>query len=294
MVRIVIKLFVAIGLLAPLAVPAQPTIANTFMFTERRGESPLWGSSYTLVMGSISITHSGLTGPVTAIHLSGGPDYVLGSAPSPLFPNLYAARSPYTGQTGQWTISATDAGGTAAFNTHVLQDPRDLPLITGFTVTGSPLAPHLAWDAVDVTQFPSFCSSCPLGTDFFSYQVEARLATGNGPLVYQSPGIPTQMFDPVLMDNVATPTVFDLPAGILSAGNDYLFGIRLNHADLEEFLPEGRFFSPVENRSIAFAVAVPEPQTYALMLAGLGLLGFSCARRSRAIRARRGAARRRS
>ena len=110
--------------------------------------------------------------------------------------------------------------------------------------------------------------------------------------MYQSPGIPTQMFDPVLMGNVATPTVFDLPAGILSAGTDYLFGIRFNHADLEAFLPEGRFFSSLENRSIAFAVAVPEPQTYALMLAGLGLLGFSCARRSRAIRARRGAARR--
>lgn len=290
MARILLKLFVAIGLLAPLAVPAAPTIANPFMFTERRGASPLWETNYTLVMGSTSILHTGLTGPVNAIHLSGlGPDYVLGASPSPLFPNLYAARSPYTGQTGQWTISATDAGGTAAFNTHVLQDPRDLPLITGLTVTGSPLAPHLAWDAVDVTQFPSFCSSCPLGTDFFSYQVEVRLATGNGPLVYTSPGIPTQTFTPVEL--IVTPTVFDIPAGILSAANDYLFGIRFNHADLEAFGTGGTFFSPVENRSTAFAVAVPEPQTYALMLAGLGLLGFSCARRSRAIRARRGAER---
>jgi hypothetical protein len=280
MARILIKLFVAIGLLAPLAVPAQPTIANTFMFTERRGESPLWESSYSLVLGATSILHTGLTEPVRAIHLSGsGPDYVLGPSPSPLFPNLYAARSPYEGQTGQWTISATDAGGTAAFNTHVLQDPRDLPLITGLTVTGSPLAPHLAWNAVNVAQFPSFCFSCTLGTDFFSYQVEVRLATGNGPLVYQSPGIPTQMFIPESGEFIVTPTVFDLPTGILSAGNDYLFGIRLNHADLEAFLPDGRFFSPVENRSIAFAVAVPEPETYALLLAGLGLLGFAARRR---------------
>jgi hypothetical protein len=36
----------------------------------------------------------------------------------------------------------------------------------------------------------------------------------------------------------------------------------------------------VENRSVAFAVAaIPEPETYALLLAGLGLLGFAARRR---------------
>ena len=270
------------ALLGPSVVLAQPSMAEPFLYTERRGESLLWASDYTLVMGSPSVLHSGLLGPVTAIHLSGsGPDYDLNAAPAPLFPNLHAIRTPYIGQTGQWTISATDAGGTAAWNTHVLADPRDLPLLTGLTVTGNPLAPHLTWNPVDISQFPSFCfTPCPLGTDFFGYQVEVRLAVEGAPLVYTSPGIPTVTFTGT--DHVPTATVFDIPAGRLSAGTDYLFGIRLNHSDVEAFLPDGRFYGPVENRSTAFAMytaPIPEPETYALMLAGLALLGFTARRR---------------
>jgi hypothetical protein len=271
--------------LLPLGAQAQPTMADPFLFTERRSATAFWGSDYSFVMGSTSILPSGAGTSVFATHdpFGTGPDYALNFSPSPWFPNLYAVRTEYSGQTGQWSLSATDSNGTTVRQTHVLDDVRDLPLISGLTASGSALAPHLTWDAVDGLLFPSWCGfgavgACELGTDFFTYQVEVRLATAGAPIVYQSPSLPTLIF--TTFD--AAPTMFDLPTGVLSAGTDYLISIRLNHNEIEAFLPNNRLFSPLENRSAAFishTAPIPEPETYAMLLAGLAMLGFIARRR---------------
>ena len=271
--------FALLGLLAPTAAPAAPTMADPFLYTEHRSATAFWGESWTLVIGSSNIFPSGAGTSASAAHLpvGSGPDYALSASPSPWFPNLYAARSPYAGQTGQWAISANDGTGTTMKTTHALDDPRSLPLLTGLGVSGSPLAPRISWDPV-AGDFSSWCNVCGLGTDFFNYQVQVRLALPSAPIVYQSGIIPTQ----VLGTSDPVPTLFDLPAGVLSAGVDYLIGVRLVQAEVEGFLPGGGFFVVTENMSTTFlshTAAIPEPQTYGMLLAGLGLLGFVARRR---------------
>jgi hypothetical protein len=263
------------------AAQAAPTISGDFLFTERRGENSAIPYGHMLVIGAGSITPSGAGTSATASHvpLGSGPDYALSYVPAPIFPDQYAAVVPYAGQTGRWQIAATDSTGTATRLTHVLDDVRDLPLITGLTVSGSVLAPHLTWDAVDPSLYPSSCGgsfgACALGYDFFNYQVEVRLVTG-------TPGnLAPQVFASASMATSALPT-FDIPVGVLTPGNDYLIGIRLTHRELEGFLPTGGFFTALENRSTAYVshtAPIPEPDAYAMLLAGLGLLGFIARRR---------------
>jgi hypothetical protein len=269
------------GLLIALPAQAAPTISGDFLFTERRGVNSAIPYGHMLVIGAGSIAPSGAGTSVTASHVpfGSGPDFALAYVPAPIFPNQYAAVVPYAGQTGQWQIAATDASGTATRLTHVLNDVRDLPLIAGLAASGSVLAPHLTWDAVDSSLYPSFCGgsfgACALGYDFFNYQVEVRLVTGTpgnaAPQVFASASLPTS----------ALPT-FDIPLGVMNPGNDYLIGIRLTHRELEGFLTTGGFFTALENRSTAYVshtAPIPEPDTYAMLLAGLGLLVFVLRRR---------------
>jgi len=278
------KLFAALALLAPLSLQAQPAVTGGFAFSENRGPNAAIPSGHLLVIGAGSITPSGAGTTVSATHVpsGSGPDFALTFFPAPLFPNQYAAVAPYAGQTGQWDIAATDAAGTTILRTHALDDVRVLPLITGLTVSGSALAPHLSWDAVSSAAFPSGCSSsgCPLGADFFSYQVEVREIAG--------PGSAPQVFASARMPIASSAPLFDIPSGILSPGNDYLIGIRFVQDELEAFLPGGGVFAPLENRSTAYVThtaPIPEPETYAMLLAGLALLGYVARRRRAALRA---------
>ena len=276
--------------LAPALVQAAPTIQGSFVFTERRGATPLWPSDYSLFLGATNVVASGPGITASAVHVpaGSGPDYALVFAPTPVFPNAYSIKVPYAGQTGQWDITATDSNGTAERLTPILNDVRDLPLITGLTVSGNELAPHVAWNAVDSNAFPAFCHvPCALGDDFFYYVVEVRRIIGGttASLVYQSTSIPTSVI------GVPTLPMFDIPAGVLSLGNDYLIGIRLQQTEIDAFIPTGGFVLPIENRSIAYvthnltATALPEPATYAMLLTGLfgiGLTSLRFGRRQRA------------
>jgi hypothetical protein len=276
--------------LVPIAVQAAPAVTGVILFTENRGATSVFSAGHSFLVVATSVTPSGPGTTVTATHVPGGsgPDYAMSFFPGAggFLPDQYAIRTPYAGQTGQWDVAASNVSGTTVVRTHTLDDVRVLPLISGLSLSGSFLTPHLTWDAVDPHLFPSFCGpiygACALGYDFFQYQVEVRLISGDpanpAPLAYSST---STMYTSIPGTFTPGATEFDIPSGVLSLGNDYLIGVRLNHFELEAFLPDGRFFSPLENRSVNYleVAAIPEPETYAMLLAGLGLLGFAARRR---------------
>jgi hypothetical protein len=284
-------LFAAAALVAAFCAQAQPVINNDpSIFTEHRGATSLWSEAYQFVAADTSVTPSGPGTTVSAVYAGPGtgPSYSLNFVAFPLFPDQYAIRVPYTGQTGQWNIVATDAAGTSTRLSHVLDDPRDLPLITGLSASGSLLTPHLSWNNVDALLYPSFCGgisfgACALGYDFYNYQVEVRLATGLGPYIFTSSGMPTGVVGPAGAVSPA-PTGFNIPTGILQPNTNYLIGIRLIDTELERINSNGSFYSPLENRSVAYiaysTAAIPEPETLALLLAGLTGLGFRLRRKN--------------
>ena len=260
----------ALALLLPVSAQAAPIISQHFLFTENRNATAVTPAGHTFLLGSTSITPTpGFTvTSVTGTHVpaGSGPDYTLGFVPAPLFPNQYAVRTAYAGQIGQCDIAATDGSGTSMLRTHVLDDVRLIPLVTGLTVSGPGLAPTLTWDPVNTSLFPSGCAGGPtLGCDFFNYQIEVRLITG-------TPGNPTPLaFASVSMPTTG-PTTFTLAPGILAPGLDYLLGVRLNHLEFEQPAPGGPLVAFLENRGtmmVAHSTA-PTPGTALLLSLGLG------------------------
>ena len=68
----------------------------------------------------------------------------------------------------------------------------------------------------------------------------------------------------------------------LTEGNSYalnIYGFTANNKDQNNF---GTYSFTVENGSIKMISAVPEPESYAMLLAGLGMVGTIVFRRSRA------------
>ena len=265
---------------------AAPVISGDFLFTENRGPNPVLSSGHKLVLGATNITPSGAGTSAQATHVpaGSGPDFALPFVPTPVFPNQYATVKAYGGETGQWDIAATDGSGTTVKRTHLLDDVQLLPLLTGGKASGPRLTPHLTWDPVDPAAFPSFCHTpgfpgpgqpCQLGTDFYNYQISIRIivpSVGNpARTVFNSNAIPTT--NPAT--SLPTPTVFDVPAGVLQEDQDYLLEFRLLHADLEQIIlnPDGsinRFVSPLENRSAAYLPhTTPAPSTWLLTAAGV-------------------------
>jgi PEP-CTERM motif len=274
------------GALLPFAVQAAPVVTGVALFTENRGATSVFSAGHSFILVA-NATPSGPGTTVTGTHVPGGsgPDYAMSFVPGAggFLPNQYAIRTPYAGQTGRWDVTATDGTGSTTVRTHNLDDVRALPLVTGLAASGSALTPHLTWNPVDPHLFPSFCGgiygACTLGYDFFQYQIEVRLVTGTpgnpAPLAYSSSSALYTSIPGTFTPDL-TMTQFDIPAGVLGYGNHYLIGIRLNHFDLE-----GGFPAILENRSTNYVevTPIPEPETYAMLLAGLGLLGFVARRR---------------
>jgi hypothetical protein len=261
------------GLGAPLWVAAVPAVSSTQAFTEFVGPNPYTTTGWQLGLGATNISPSGAGTSVEAVHVPGdaSQNYTIAASPSPVFPNAYITYVPYVGQSGQWDIVATDGSGSGSATTHTLDDIRQLPLLTGLLTSGDPLAPMVRWDRLDPTLYPSLCTVCTVGFDFFNYGVVVR--STSGVLLAQSPTIP---------NTAATPS-WTLPTGLLQSGQTYLIGFRLNQSELERINADGSFFSPLENRSSAFLVyttPIPEPKSATMWLVGLLAVGALARRRA--------------
>jgi hypothetical protein len=261
------------GLCAPLWAAAVPLVSSTQAFTEFVGPNPYITTGWQLGLGATNISPSGAGTSVEAVHVPAdtSQNYTIAATPSPVFPNAYITYVPYTGQAGQWDIVATNGTGSGRARTHMLDDIRQLPLLTGLLASGDTLAPTFRWDRLDPALYPSVCTVCTVGFDFFNYGVVVR--STSGVLLAQSPTIP---------NTTSTPS-WTLPAGLLQNDRTYLIGFRLNQSELERINPDGSFFSPLENRSSAFLVyttPIPEPSSATMWLVGLLAIGALAYRRT--------------
>jgi hypothetical protein len=216
------------------------TITGTYALTSNDGPNEFRPPGHVLYIGATAISPSGPETTASAIHVGPGDSYDLGHFPSPLRPDEYAVRVPYTGQAGQWIIQAVTGAETGSVPTHVLDDPRVLPLAVNLQAFGTMLAPTLTWDPFDSAAFPTGRPPpIVLGTDFYQLRVRIRLAQPNVPTVFDSGNLPT------------TATSFTLPPGILQPNQHYLLSVMLLQFDTEVVtsLDPPRFTTALENRS---------------------------------------------
>ena len=233
-------------------------ISNEFVWTDNIGPNGGFvpADHYFYVGAFITPSGSGTTGQ--AIHTSGsGPDYTLNFRPQPIYPDIYTHREPYSGQTGQWNIIATDGVNTVNKITHSLDDPRITPLANNLATSGPLLTPTLTWDAFDSTMYPSLRHPpIALGTDFYNLRVRIRLAESGIPIIYDSP------FGSSLY---TTATSYSIPGGILEENKDYLIELMLYHFDTDVVIsldpPDYITFAENQSETFLFYYCTPCPRT---------------------------------
>lgn len=212
---------------------------------------------YFVIRASITPSGSG----TTANAQQGSVSYPLNHNPQPLpsLSNLYASRTPYNGEIGQWVITANDGAGTATTTTYALDDPQLLPLATNLSVSGPLLAPTLTWDSFEEKGYSSFFvpsfpgETPPPGYDFYMQTVSIRLAKSGMPIIYQSTSFYTNV------------TSYTIPEGILAENEKYLFDLYLTHSDFYTATTTP-WTSHTENMSETFVrySTVPVPESVAI------------------------------
>jgi hypothetical protein len=235
--RRVIVILTALALCAVLAAPAiaAPSITSTFVHTDATGPNSIGaGSGHRFVLGAFVSDPLGVPGNIasaTATALSSGqPSFVLSFFNGgPALGTAYVASLPYNGQAGAWQITITNnQGETVVAVTHVLDQPRFIPLAQNVQFSDNTLTPTLTWNPVF---FDLDANPATPPVEVSAYRV--RITNGSN----------SAFFDSGLL---ATPT-FAVPAGVLSPGQTVFFRIMAEHLDPSEA------GTPLENRSSTFA-----------------------------------------
>jgi hypothetical protein len=235
------------------AASAAPTIDSTQFFTDRWAPSvvfPTLSGDYLHLFTTVLSPDT--PAQVSAVATQGALVRPLNFFTGPIFAEKNFERYlTNTALTGAWNLTATDTSGSSSGSFAAIADPEFLPLLQNVQAIGSGTMPTITWTVPDLTGFDV--------DDIRVRVVEA----GTSSQIFQSALLPTSA------------TSFTLPSGVLQPGASYVFRILLDDVAGQRLENRSNTFSDV------YVAGIPEPQTYALMLAGLGAL-WTATRRRRA------------
>jgi len=257
-----------------LALAAPVTVTSPFYFRENRGandlgQTPSGLPSDRLVYGAFVVPNgdAGTTG--TRAFGANAPASVPFN-PRDINPNQFSGSVAYTSALAALplTLVFNNGANQSAVAFPALGDIGQMPLAFNLSVSG--IGTNLTFHWVD----PVIPAGLTLERGQITvFDVEDFNAEGNANAIFQS------------FLSSPTDTSFALPGSFSSSlllGHHYAFGIRLE--DLRSGVDPTLGGPPRLSSSQAYldftpTAAVPEPETYAMLLAGLGLLGFVARRR---------------
>jgi hypothetical protein len=253
-----------------LALAAAVTVTNPFYFRENRGandvgQTPSGLPSDRLVYGAGSVVPNGDAG-TTGTRAFGA------NAPAPLpfndrdvNPNQFSGSVGYTSALAALPVNLvfTNGANTTAVSVAAVGDIGQMPLPFNLSVSG--IGTNLTFHWAD----PVIPSGLTLERGQIEiFDVEDFNASGNANVLFQS------------FLSSPSDTSFAVPGSFSSGllvGHHYAFGIRLE--DLRSGVDPSlggpaRLSSSQAYLDFTPTAAVPEPETYAMLLAGLGLMGL--------------------
>jgi hypothetical protein len=249
------------------------TVNSAFYFRENRGANDIGQAlGNRLIFGAGSVVPNGDNGTTATRRFGAGIEINLPFNPSSVNPNQFSGSTDYTLERAQALMNLTFTNGTDTTLASVapIGTIGLMPLAFDLGVSGLGLALTFHWtDPVIPAGLALERAQIRL------YDLENPNATGNSDLIH------TAFLSSPTDTSYALPVTFS--SGLsLQWDHHYAFGIRLE--DLREGV-DPTLGGPARLSSsqayYSFTTPIPEPEIYAMMMAGLGLLGFVAKRKKR-------------